>query len=104
MSTQSSENREQTYQRRISDASVYSARVQEAMRYDKLASSDYTLVMTLLDAVLQGYTQERWETGQQRLLKALADQPPDKSVTHAGAANRYEQVIECLKDLALWPW
>jgi hypothetical protein len=104
MSTSPSENREQTYQRRIGDASAYSARVQEAMRYDKLTSSDYILVMALLDAVLQGQTQQQWEARQQRMLKALIEQPPDQRVTHAGAANRYEQVIGRLKDLALWPW
>ncbi len=100
----STETREQASQRRFGDASVYSARVQEAMRYDKLSSSDYSLVMTLLDAVLQGYTEERWKTEQQRILQVLTNQPPDKSVSHADAASRYEQVVRCLKDLTLWPW
>jgi hypothetical protein len=104
MSAQSSETREQTPQRRFKDASVYSARVQEAMRYDKLSSSDYALVMTLMDAVLQGYTEERWKTEQQRILKVLTNQPPDQRASYADAANRSEQVVGRLKDLTLWPW
>ncbi|HTK11771.1 MAG TPA: hypothetical protein VL485_31655 [Ktedonobacteraceae bacterium] len=104
MEMQFSETKEQTFQRRISDASVYSAHVQEAMRYDKLSSANYALVMTLLDAVLQGYTEERWKTGQQRTVKTLTDLPADKNASYADAANRYEQSISYLKDLLLWPW
>lgn len=104
MSAQFSETNEQTPHRRIGDASVYSARVQEAMRYDKLSSSDYALVMTLLTVVSQGYPEEKWKTEQQRTLKVLTEQPPDKSVPHTDAANRYEQVVRRLQDLMLWPW
>ncbi|HLG65381.1 MAG TPA: hypothetical protein VKY19_25850 [Ktedonosporobacter sp.] len=101
---QLSESSEHASQRRICDASVYSTCVQEAMRYDRLSSADYALVMTLLDVVLQGYSEERWKTEQQRLLKGLTEQSPDKSVPHADATNRYEQVVRRLQDLALWPW
>jgi hypothetical protein len=104
MSKQFSETNEQTSQRKIGVASVYSARVQEAMRYDKLPSADYHLVMTILRAVTQGYTEERWQEEQQRTLKVLTNLPPIKGTSHADAANRYEQTINCLKDLALWPW
>ncbi len=104
ISTQFSETDERTPQRRIGDASAYSARVQEAMRYDKLSSSDYALVMTLLSVVSQGYTEERWKTEQQRTLKALTEQSPDRSVPHADAANRYEQIVRRLQGLMLWPW
>ena len=71
MHKQISETNEQPSQRRIGHASAYSARVQEAMRYDKLPSSDYSLVMTILNAVLQGYSEERWKEEQQRTVKAL---------------------------------
>lgn len=94
----------QTSQQRLGDATVYSARVQEVMRYNKLRSAEYPLVMTLLDAVLQGYTEERWKEAQQQKLKVLSDQSPDARTTHADAANRYEQTVSCLKDLMLWPW
>jgi hypothetical protein len=104
MHKQISETNEQPSQRRIGHASAYSARVQEAMRYDKLPSSDYSLVMTILHAVLQGYSEERWKEEQQRTVKALTNQPPDKRTSHADAANRYEQTVSCLKDLTLWPW
>ena len=104
MSKQFTETNEHTSQRRISDATVYSARVQEAMRYDKLPSAEYPLVMTILNAVLQGYTEEKWKEVQQHTLKALTNQPPDKRTTHADTANRYEQAIGRLKDLMLWPW
>lgn len=104
MSMQFSETGEQTSQRRIGDASAYSACIQEAMRYDKLSSSDYALVMTLLNVVSQGYPEERWKTEQQRILSALTEQPPDKNTSYADAANRYEQVVRRLRDLMLWPW
>ncbi|HTK11566.1 MAG TPA: hypothetical protein VL485_30620 [Ktedonobacteraceae bacterium] len=104
MSTQFSETREQVFQRKFGDASIYSAHVQEAMRFNKLSSANYALVMTLLDAVLLGYTEERWKTGQQRIIKTLTDQLPDKHASHSDVANRYEQSISYLKELTLWPW
>ena len=104
MNKQFSETNEQPSPLRMGNASVYSAHLQEAMRYDKLPSADYALVMTLLNAVLHGYTEERWEEEQQRTVKALTNQPPDQKTSHADAANRYEQTIARLKDLTLWPW
>lgn len=104
MSKQFPETNEQTSQREIGSAITYSAYVQEAMRYNKLRSSEYPLVMSILNAVLQGYSEERWKEEQQRPLKALTNQPPDKETFHADAANRYEQTVRCLKDLMLWPW
>jgi hypothetical protein len=104
MRKQFSETNEQPSQRRIGDASAYSSRVQEAMRYDKLPSSSYSLVMSILNAVSQGYTEERWKEEQQRTLKALTNQPPDERTSHADTANRYEQTVSCLRDLTLWPW
>jgi len=91
-------------QRQIVRASNYSARIQEAMRYDRLRSSEYPLVMTILDAVLQGYTEERWQDEQQRTLKVLRQQLPEKGMAHADEENRYAQTVGCLKDLSLWPW
>jgi len=97
-------SREESPQRRLGITSAYSARVQEAMRYDKLPSSVYFLAMTILNAVAQGWTEERWKEGQQRTLNTLNNQPPDPKTTHADAANRYEQTVGFLKDLTLWPW
>ena len=54
MSKQFFETNEQTPTRKIGSAVAYSARIQEAMRYDKLRSSEYPLVMTILRAVTQG--------------------------------------------------
>jgi hypothetical protein len=90
--------------RSMSSASAYSASIQEAMRFDRLRSSDYQLVMTILHAVLQGYTQERWQEEQQRSLNALHQQRPDPRTSHADTEDRYEQTVSCLKDLRLWPW
>jgi hypothetical protein len=104
MSKQFSETNEPTSQRKIGNAIDYSASVQEAMRYNKLRSSEYPLVISILSAVLQGHSEERWKEEQQRPLKALTNQPPDKGTFHADAANRYEQTVRCLKDLTLWPW
>jgi hypothetical protein len=104
MSKQFAETNKPPSQQRIGSAVTYSACVQEAMRYNKLRSSEYPLVMSILSAVLQGQTEERWKEERQRSLKALTNQPPDKGTFHADAANRYEQTVHCLKDLALWPW
>lgn len=91
-------------QQQVGRASDYSARIQEAMRYDRLRSSEYPLVMTILDAVLQGYTEERWQVEQQRVLKVLRQQLPEQGIAHADEADRYEQRVSCLRDLSLWPW
>ena len=104
MSMQFTETNEHTSQQRLGNASVYSACLQEAMRYNKLPSAEYPLVMTILNAVLQGYTEDKWKEVQQHTLKALANQPPDTRISHADTANRYEQMVCCLKDLMLWPW
>jgi transcriptional regulator with AAA-type ATPase domain len=88
----------------MSDKAAYSARIQEAMRYDKLRSSDYPIVMTIMHAVSQGFTEEQWEKEQQRTVSILTKQASDKKTSHADAANRYEQTIACFKDLLLWPW
>lgn len=104
MSKQFFETNEHTPIRRISSADAYSARIQEVMRYNKLGSSEYPLVMTILRAVTQGYTEERWQEEQQSLLKTLANQPTDKGTAHSDVNNRYEQAVLRLKDLTLWPW
>ena len=95
---------EQKPQRRIGNAAAYSARIQEVMRYDKLRSSEYPFVMNILNAVLHGYTEERWKEEQQRSLAALVERTPEKGLPHEDAANRYEQIVSGLKDLTLWPW
>jgi hypothetical protein len=104
MTEQLSEIPEQPFQRNMSSASAYSAHIQEAMRYDKLRSADYVLVMTILHAVLQGYTEEQWQDEQQRALQTLRQQPPEKGRSNADAAYHYEQTVHYLKDLLLWPW
>lgn len=104
MSEQVFETNEQSSKRRIGAASAYSARVQEAMRYDKLPSADYSLVMTILDAVAKGYTEEQWKEGQERIVATLINQPTDPKISHADLDNRYEQTVSCLRDLSLWPW
>ena len=98
------ETNEPVSQRSTSRASAYSAHIQEAMRYDRLHSSEYLLVMTILHAVLQGYTEERWQQEQQRSLQALQQQRPDPRATHADEVDAYEQTVCRLKDLLLWPW
>ena len=94
----------QSPKRRIGDASTYSAHIQEAMRYDKLPTASYSLVMTILNAVVQGHTEEKWKEEQQQGLKLLLNEPSDPRAAHADLANRYEQTISNLKDLSLWPW
>jgi len=88
----------------MSDTAAYSTRIQEAMRYDKLGSSDYLMVLTILRAIAQGWTEEQWKQEQHRTVNMLTKQPPDKQTPHSDAANRYEQTIACFKDFVLWPW
>ena len=102
MSKQIFEINGQSSKHRIADA--YSARIQEAMRYDKLPSSNYALVMSILHTLVRGYTEEQWQEEQRRTLKTLTNQPTDPKIAHADLANRYEQTISSLKDLSLWPW
>ena len=104
MSKQIVEIHERSSKRKIGNASAYSAHIQEAMRYDKLPSSNYALVMTILNAVVQGYTEEMWKEEQQHALKTLINQPTDPKKAHADLADLYEQTISGLKDLSLWPW
>ena len=104
MSERSTEENEPMPSGRMTATAAYSARIQEAMRYDKLRSSDYHLVMSIMRAVSQGFTEEKWETEQQNIVRALREKPADNKLAHADAASRYEQTIAGLKDLALWPW
>ena len=43
---------------------AYSACIQEAMWYNKLRSSDCLLVMSIMRAVMQGFTKKQWKTEQ----------------------------------------
>ena len=104
MSKQPSKANEQISSSRMSDTAAYSARIQEAMRYDKLRPSDYHIAMTIMRAISQGLTEEKWENEQQSTVRVLTNQPPDEKTPHTDAANRYEQTIDCFKDLGLWPW
>lgn len=104
MSNQFAEEPRPKTSRRMVDAAAYSARIQEAMRYNKLGSAEYPFAMNILNAVLHGYTEEQWKEEQKRSLKALSERPPEKGNHHADAANRYEQIVSDMKDLALWPW
>jgi hypothetical protein len=101
MHQQISETKDQPSQRRMSSTVAYSARIQEVMRYDKLRSAEYPLVMTILSAIAQGYTEEKWQEEQQRSLKALADQPSDKKAAHADATNLYEQLVSNIPEPAV---
>jgi hypothetical protein len=83
---------------------AYSARIQGAMQYDKLRSSDYALVMSIMRAISRGLTEEMWEQEQQSTVRSLQGKPADQKISHADTASRYEQTIAGLKDLALWPW
>jgi hypothetical protein len=83
---------------------AYSAHIQEAMRYDKLSSSDYRLAMTIMDAVSQGLTEEKWRQKQHRTVSMLINRLPNEATPHVDVANRYEQMVACFKDLLLWPW
>jgi hypothetical protein len=104
MSKHVSETNEKPSPRRVGDAAAYSARVQETMRYNRLRSSEYSLVMTIMNAILRGNSEEAWKEEQQRTVEALTKQTPDQGTTHTDAANRYEQTVDNLKDLKLWPW
>ena len=104
MNKRSTEENEPGSSVRMAATAAYSARIQEAMRYDKLRSSDYPLVMSIMHAVSQGLTEEQWKTEQQNIVRAPLENPADRQIVHADAASRYEQTIAGIKELALWPW
>jgi hypothetical protein len=104
MSEQFSETDKQAFKARVGAASEYSANIQEAMRHNRLRSSDYPLVMSILRAITQGHTEEQWKEENQRSLKALINQPALQTDPHADAADRYEQTASILQDISLWPW
>lgn len=104
MSHQFAEAPEPSSPKRMSEIVAYSARIQEAMRYDKLSSSDYRLVMTIRHAISQGLTEEQWKEVQHKTVNLLINQPADEAMPHAEAANRYEQMVASFKGLLLWPW
>jgi hypothetical protein len=104
MSEQFSETDKQASSFRASEAAVYSTRIQEAMRHNQLRSSDYPLVMTIMRAIGLGQTEEQWKAEHQYTLRALTDQPTDKTEPHSDAADRYEQTARILNDIDLWPW
>lgn len=98
------ETNERLPQQWRSEANAYSARVQEAMRYDRLRSSDYPLVMAILHAVSQGYTEATWKEEQQRRRKIFLQPSSEKEIPPADTDSDYEQLVLRLKALMLWPW
>lgn len=104
MSKQSTDENKATTPRILAATAAYSARMQEAMRYDKLRSADYSIVMSIMRAVSFGLTEAAWEAEQRSTVRALQERPADKQFVHADTANQYEQTVARLKDLALWPW
>lgn len=104
MNKPSTEENEPIASGRMTATAAYSAHIQEAMRHNKLRSWNYPLVMSIMRAVSQGFTEEKWKTEQQSAVSALLNQPSDKGIAHADAADRYEQTIALLEDLVLWPW
>ena len=104
MSKQFAEADEPSSSKKMREIIAYSARIQEAMRYDKLSSSDYRLVMTIMDALSKGLTEEKWRQEQHRTVSFLINRLPDETTPHVDVANRYEQMVACFKDLLLWPW
>lgn len=104
MNKKSSEINEKPAQRQVGNASAYSAHIQEVMRYDKLSSTDYHLVMTILNAVSKGDTEDRWKEEQQRTLKPLLNQTPATKDASTNSVSGYDQMVLRLKGLMLWPW
>jgi hypothetical protein len=104
MNKQPSEINEKPAQRQVGNASAYSAHIQEVMRYDKLSSTDYHLVMTILNAVSRGDSEEHWKEEQHRALKPLLSQTSDTPEAATNSSNGYELLVQRLKGLQLWPW
>lgn len=96
------ETNDMSPQQRRHNVAVYSAHMQEAMRYDRLRSSEYHIVMTIFHAVSQGYTEERWKEEQQQRRTAFPHLPSKKE--SSSADEDYEQLVLRLKELKLWPW
>ncbi len=103
MSNQSPETANQAVSNR-SKSSAYAAHLQEAMRHGELRSWEYPVAMTIHRALSQGLDEEAWKQEQQRSIETLTQKSPDEKTPHTEAANRYEQMITCFKDMHLWPW
>jgi hypothetical protein len=103
MDTPSAEAEKHSQQQRMTAASAYSARMQEAMRYNRLSSADYPLVMAILHAISQGETEEQWKEQQQRR-KVLRPPSAERDLLSIPADDEHKQLVQRLKDLMLWPW
>jgi len=84
--------------------SDYAIHLQEAMRYGELRSWQYPVAMSIMRALSQGHTEEVWKQEQDRAMQKLIQHTPDANTPHTEAANQYEQMVACFKDLLLWPW
>jgi ketol-acid reductoisomerase len=98
------ETGERSPQQRMHDTVAYSAHLQEAMRYNRLSTSGYTLVMTILRAISQGDTEEKWREEQQQKRKILPHPSVEKETLSVSTDDDYKQLVHSLKDLMLWPW
>ncbi len=103
MDTSFAEAEKHSRQQRMTDASAYSAHMQEAMRYNRLSSADYSLVMAIFHAISEGETEEQWKEQQQRR-KILHLPSSESDVSSLAADDEHKQLVLRLKDLLLWPW
>ena len=103
MDKTSIETGEHSRQQRMRDASAYSARLQEVMRYNRLPSSDYPFAMAILRTISQGDTEEKWKEALQR--RKISHYPsPEKELSSADTDDDFAQLVLRLKGLMLWPW
>ena len=103
MTEQSSEQQREFAMNRMKSAD-YAGHIQEAMRYNRLSAQEYNIVIGLMRAISHGQSQEEWEKDTNRTVSVMRNQEPDQTLPHADLPNRYEQMIEHLRDIALWPW
>ncbi|GHO93806.1 hypothetical protein KSF_038540 [Reticulibacter mediterranei] len=104
MDKPSIETGEHSRQQRMRDASAYSARLQEVMRYNRLPSSDYPFAMAILRAISQGDTEEKWKEALQQRRKISLSPSPEKESSSADTDDDYTRLVLRLKSLTLWPW
>ena len=103
MTEHSSDQQRQFALNRLKSAD-YAGHIQEAMRYNRLSSQEYNIVIALMRAVTQGQSQDEWEKELNRTVSVMKNQEPDQKLPHADEPNRYVQMIEHLRDIELWPW
>ncbi len=94
MSKESTEENELIPSGRVTATAAYSARIQEAMRYNRLRSPDYPIVMSIMRAVSQGLTEEKWKIEQQ----SYGQRAKERVLTYFAPQRELDEYMQVYQD------